>query len=1360
MHDQIEQVRAKLKERSCSKCVIEFKKRGDMIHHLFDVHPEEIEPFINQRGGRLMKRGRKTMQVELKDSIFNGAFQLFEVNFNVDTVHSIEGLYNSIAEDLKSKLLQAVQKMKYFKLQFKTKCQFVRKGEDGAEERAQQHFNSTMYRVTSELVIDFAIEDSLKSFMENIEAYEKRGSNWKFEKLLMFEIHLTKYNPLSGGTSFELTDVLLFHPGSFINNRSTDEFCFKRCIYSHEKFCKIPDWVSEKKKYLEGFRIFDDLIDDGQVDWTGLEFPMSETQFSTFEKNNPEIGLCVYYYDPELYPVDLSMAKNEYEKYMMAGTHMRECCTPLYLPTEERNIMVDLLMVQDDNDPEKRHFIRITKPHRLFNLYKRQKMGTKWCRYCLHITTMEDHVKFCAALGRQRTTMGEEPVKFRSYNKTQRMPYTFFADHESSLIKLTKDARNGNLPTDTVNRIIKSEHRVTSYAWICLDWNGNVVYSDAYTAKEENENVMERFLTTIFAAMRELRVKICEFNQAANEMAKCMLPDDALKDIQDQEITCCICEDILWDEDATDKKNRGNIVRHHEHLPPYKYIGLAHRGCNANCRLTLNFSLFYHNMKNYDGHQVILGCTGKLVDQVKIIGQSGEKFMLLQLEMYDYIHKDYLDDFPTSDKRIDKPNVTGVKIKGTSLADYKEVSMRLNILDSYTFFNQAISKIAESLDKNRDFGPLRDIFEEKYGDKVDLLLQKGVYPYGHMDSVARYSETKLPPIWAFYDDLKEKHIKPREYFHAKNVWRKLKIKTMREYCEVYCLTDVAILASAFQKLRETFYAAFNLDPAHYFSLPMLAWDCCLKKTRTEFELITDPDMHVWLESSKRGGYCSAGDLRVARAHNEFVPNFDKNSKDPTSWIIGWDANNLYAGALSRRLPVRGFKWVKGLELEKFKRLGADAIKKIKQKGNTGYFFEVDMEFPPDLHDKFAKFPPAPYKRKVHYEELSYIQQENALDMGMKPGELTGEKLIADLHPRKNYVVHYVALQKYIEIGVKVTNVHRAVKFEQYECFKSYVEFTTQKRREATSAAEKEFWKLANNSIFGKTVENVRKRQRFEIVRTEKEFLKYSAKPTVQSVSILKTYDGSDMALFALSKLSVTLNKPISVGCAVLDLSKSTMYNFYYNFIYPNYEHHNLILTDTDSLYCFIECKNIYDDMKAVGRLWFDMSAYPPDDKDFGIYHDKFNEKVVEKFKDEYSGSVIYEMCIVRPKCYGIKFITKGVEHITGEQTTKISEKKKGKGVPKQALEQQIVFDSYVEAIERNKVTFVSSNDIRSYKHQLCTQYSKKKAISNNDNKRFSVDNIRSLPFGHKDIPLYDEYARVEPMHVACKFVEGVSDTEY
>ena len=178
-----------------------------------------------------------------------------------------------------------------------------------------------------------------------------------------------------------------------------------------------------------------------------------------------------------------------------------------------------------------------------------------------------------------------------------------------------------------------------------------------------------------------------------------------------------------------------------------------------------------------------------------------------------------------------------------------------------------------------------------------------------MDSWERFDETSLPGKKVFYRKLNLVDITDKDHEHAQKVWEVFEIKNLGKYHDLYVQSNTLLLADVFENFRDKCIEIYELDPAHFLSAPGLAWQACLKKTKVELELLTDIDMLLMVEKGIRGGICQAIH-RHAKVNNKYMKNYDKDIT--SSYLAYLDANNLYGWAMSQKLPVNGFKWIKNL----------------------------------------------------------------------------------------------------------------------------------------------------------------------------------------------------------------------------------------------------------------------------------------------------------------------------------------------------------------------------------------------------------------------------------------------------------------
>ena len=433
------------------------------------------------------------------------------------------------------------------------------------------------------------------------------------------------------------------------------------------------------------------------------------------------------------------------------------------------------------------------------------------------------------------------------------------------------------------------------------------------------------------------------------------------------------------------------------------------------------------------------------------------------------------------------------------------------------------------------------------------------------------------------------------YRHGNNVFNKFKLNNLGEYHDLYVQSDTLLLADVFEKFRDMCLKEYELDPAHFLSLPGLAWQACLKKTNVELELLTDYDMLLMVEEGIRGGICHPIH-RYAKANNKYMKNYNNNEE--SSYIQYLDAYNLYGWAMSKKLPVNGFKWIDNNEtaeassLERSAKhvINEDFIKNYDENNDKGYIFEMDVKYPKKLY-------------KLH-SNLPFLSER------MKVNKC--KKLVCNLFNKKKYVTHINTLKQALTHGLKLKKIHRVIEFNQKEWLKPYIDMNIELRKEAKNDFEKDLFKLMNNSVFEKTMENIRKHRDIKLVTTDKKRSKLVSEPNYHTINLIS----EDLSIIEMKKTKAKLNKQIYLGLSILEISKTLMYEFWYDYMKPKYNNDvKLCYMDMDSFIMNITTNDFYKDIANDVETRFDTSNYEvnrplPTGK---------NKKIIGLMKDELGG---------------------------------------------------------------------------------------------------------------------------------------------
>lgn len=649
---------------------------------------------------------------------------------------------------------------------------------------------------------------------------------------------------------------------------------------------------------------------------------------------------------------------------------------------------------------------------------------------------------------------------------------------------------------------------------------------------------------------------------------------------------------------------------------------------------------------------------------------------------------------------LSKSNKKKFNIIGKNKENYIRVDWDVFIfLDSFSFLNSSLAKLVET---NNNF-PILHLYMNKVLPDCKILCQKGIFPYEYITSLEKLGDKHLPPIHQFYSSITNEHITLDEYTRAQQVWSLAKCKSLKDYMLVYLKSDVLLLADCFENYRNLTYDTFQLDPVHFVSSPHLSWHSMLRYTKVELELMIDGQMVSFIEHGIRGGV-SAIINKYAKANIMSTDSF--NDKLPPSEIAYFDCVNMYGFNLGKRLPLNNFHWLTNDEIKNFD------VNDISNDSEKGYILEVDLTYPSHLHDLHNDFPLAPEKIEISPSQWSPYMHEIAASSCMQIGKGT-QKLIPHFGPRKHYVIHYCNLKFYLKMGLQLDRIHRILGFSQSRWMKPYIDFNTERRKNAQSEFESQFYKLQVNSVYGKTLENPRRRSLYKLVSDKESFYKYTKKPTFKSITIYNP----NFACIELKKEIVTLNKPFASGFAVLELSKLHLYQFHYNYIKRLYGNRSkLLFTDTDSLSYEIRDSNVNMDMYK-NKDKFDLSNFHPNSP----YHSDQNKKRIGTFKKEHPNDSIIEFVGLRAKMYSLKFLSN-------------KDEKKAKGI-KRSVMKRCSHKNFAETLfNRDKDKTISYYSIRSKKHKLYTKKEQKKFLSAFDDKRYFLNETESLAHYHYNIP--------------------------
>ena len=766
---------------------------------------------------------------------------------------------------------EEVQSLKSVKVQYGLLVRFS-VNRNGEEEYMQHYFNRMKPIVFNEHNIDTTnhiFDQFVDEVRGEIEAWSERGSGWVVDEILEAFINVARYQPLRGGTYMPLPEKLKSKK-AIINVKNRDNMCLRWALRAH---------LFPARTHVD--RISSYPTNDG-LNFEGIDFPTPVSQIDRLERQNPNLAMNVFGWDKEQVIVHR-------------------------ISEQDGNIpRINLMITQKGDNTDYSYVKKLTAL-----LYDRNRHNDSkhFCERCLHGYSrkelLERHKQECKGLLKTatRTEMmkeGENKMSFTNYYKQMKAPYVIYADFECVLEKIA-----GCEPSQDKSFTVKTErHEPCGFSYIAVRSDGKLFGPFNYRGRD----AVYVFLTWMQNHEKEMREDMADkrplvmtpeewqkhrgasdchiclkslvkglylysmavydydsgkycgqshrrcYHQAAKNKytpKERRQPKDAIDEwISKTQETCLFCAEPLLVPNFKDS------VRDHDHMTG-KYRGAAHNECNFKLKLnakTMPIPVIFHNLKGYDGH-LLMQAMARVQGEIKCIPTNTEKYMSFSLG-------------------------------------------NLRFIDSLNFMQSSLDKLIKG---SEEFPIMEKMPMEE--NKRKLLLKKGIYPYEYMDSFERFDETQLPEKEKFFSSLSGKGITDEEYEHAQKVWETFGCRTLGDYHDLYVTTDVVLLTDVFENFRKVCQGKYGLDPAHYYSAPGLSWDALLKKTGVELELLTDLDMHLFVERGMRGGISMVG-KRYAKANNPLVEGH--NQAEPTTYITYLDANNLYGWAMSLPLPKSGF----------------------------------------------------------------------------------------------------------------------------------------------------------------------------------------------------------------------------------------------------------------------------------------------------------------------------------------------------------------------------------------------------------------------------------------------------------------------
>ena len=1281
MRDAHEKKGGQALRKICTKCSFAAKKESEIFRHYLLEHKRYSKCFdcqklfpnkqrylahLDARHACSSEQLKKCKDFCEHDNIFNRCI-IKRVSFDPHEENSIEYMmYLKYRERIRAEMTQLVEKYHTFKVMFVTHCYFEKIDMDGTVR------DNCVMKITSGRLRDFRQFDlyHFKSFLntmmrgtlDNMEILELQGSGLVMKYITNFDIRICVptlvgacrlgQNKLKNVKKFALAEKHL------VDVSSQGEKCFLHAVAAGRVLHDHP-MLAGKKAELE-------LVADAYVKtnfsdkkkMSRFKFPFHIKDCARFEKAFSSLDLAINVW-----------------------TISNESVYTLYQSKKPWNSRrIDLFLYQAKDSNAVGHYVTVAKVTSFLRVVKRHcfglregRIGRKWyycdkCAACFEsVRKFKTHVYRCKNPRGQRIVYarkGDHMSYSCSSRRQCKAPYIGFLDFEAKMSKVSNEQNYQRTKCDNcrlggpVRNCNHSERELATqlpmtYSFYVFSSGGEKLFEKTYSS---DTDVMADFFETLDKCDEELEAKQNEFKELHWTSR---LEKEFRKATQ-----CWICQGEFVPGDDNYRP-----VADHCHITPPAfnedeqclesvYLGAAHAICNLQRQSPKYIPIYVHNFMSYDSNFILKHLDVK-GSSVKCMPYNSSKLRTLDLN-------------------------------------------RWKFLDSYQMLSGSLADLVNNLSQDeRSFELVKQGLSIS-DEEVKLCTQKAAYPYEWVQSVEQLkNHREFPPYEAFYSELKGENISRAKYQEGLEIYESLKCKNMLEYTEFYCKLDTLLLAEVMFSFRETIYDAFELAIENFISLPQLSFEACLKTLRSaKLEKIADPAMVTMLEQNIRGGV-------------SFVNNRHETVEDPEKECMLYiDANNLYGWAQKMYLPTGEYQWV-----PQNMHSGLDWLKMTPTQ-KTGYIAEVDLYFPPETHKKLDDLPLAPEHDTINFEKLSpYSQSIQRNILGKRRSKKYRQnKLVTSLEPKKRYVVHYLNLQLYLQLGAKITKLHNVMSFTQSNVLREFIEFASKMRAQSKTKFATDLWKRLSNSLYGKFIQDVRKYSRVVFVDNEKRLGQLIGDSYFKEVSKIN----QDLCMVLMQNPTLKLDRLYGIGFSILELSKFFMYKTWYDVIQPRFgADASLVLTDTDSF--VVKFKN-HSKNQALQKLSpiMDFSNFPRESPFF----DDSVKKVPGYFKDEYPSGIIREAVNVRSKCYFLD-----VRPDPACKDFKSTSHVVCKGIS-HSVSSKFPIQLYKDCIYSKRASVYSTmHRIRAKKRTLHTTSVTKQVMSSGDDKRFQTCAIHSFPYG-------------------------------
>ena len=1338
----------KNKERSflCEYCVKSFVHRRNLNAHVRAKHfaITNITCRFCSTGFTNVELWKSHMKTEHKPNM--EGWNLIKSAYK-EKVFELAYIYQektTLEEALNNAMMQTVIKqVEYYRrlhlqirYRFNFKAMMKKTDLDGVNYEAFYFQSTTRNSLFGELYLTDHIKKNFEEFRNRILDLdvENEGSGWSFESPEVFTIEFVKIQTKKMGQYIPFNvlntngNVMRGVTNNTINVKNDDNKCVLYNIVL-SKFRHTSNYPSEK---LPGeLRKFFKYIDD-----TDVEYPVEEKDLEFLERNNKELNISINVW-----------------RFLS-----HDCIEPFYISKNNRKgrTSCDMLLVQgkstqkgEEVTPQLTHLIHIKDKTALFRIKTGKGTNGKLqlccpacsCYQTNSIQRLETHFKQCSNTNYFKKTylpandqiipfgrVIPPPTSYRSSSTALRGFFDFETLHRKSELDDCQVCIRKYTDLDCQNNVeFECEHKkkkqsftyselpAICYSLILINKYGKKVYEKYYVG----ENAAENFTKTLLEA-EEMFVKYIDQNTNMQ-----MTRSDKRKFASAEH-----CEECGEEFSKTKPK-----CRDHDHLNG-KYRAALCSQCNLQRKNHIFIPLYCHNFAGFDSH-LILKTLNIENTRLETLSRNEEQLITMNIGKY-------------------------------------------KLIDSMSFLAGSLDSLVNLL-KNKSLDSFKQT-KQLVKSNFNTMTEKGVFPYEYLTDMSKLDETSLPSKEAFYSVLKDEGISDEDYRRAHHVWNLFECKTLKDYMKVYCRTDTHLLADVWSNFCKETYEKFDIHPeSGYITLPSYAFDAFKHKIHKEDKLtlkVIDEEMshmHVDIDRGIRGGTCmirkkAAFDTSMekslmskanpeeirrykaiqSRLQNEAMKIHEeldseeacfnycefppclmrvdaKNKKcveHEEKCIIAFDFNNLYGHTMTQKMPLDNFEDLTAEELQKHQRkfdivCGSNDYKtEFKENEEEGYIYVADLEFPLQVQKKMLSFPQVPEQMVIEREMISSKQRKTWYKLFKKEYTSTSQKkMVNSFSNKKEYTSHFRLLAFYSSLGVIVT-LKRGYKFRQENFIAGYVQFCAQNRKKATNKADMKLWKDLANIIYGKFIEDVKKRVD---IRYYKSFEQMDARLKFHVESMPKVVN-ENLVSVKIKKRNITLSKPIHIGFTVLELSKLIMAEFWYKTLIPLFssEKIQLLYSDTDSYYVqFADWS--YNEVLDKLQDHIDFSNFPTE-------HPRFNKTRKAQFgfvKVDTADQVIHSFIGEKKKSYQL-FMNDSLLEVTN--VCEMKRKTVKKGCQHKSAE-QISTAQLLNLIRKPGVIKAGYSKLQSKNHKIQMIGGSKTASTSFDNSAYYKScNLCNVPF--------------------------------